>query len=378
MLESYDAIINYLLKQNLIRKDRIIQNDLKLLEVSRRNYNFQVISEKGPSYFLKRDKFNSKGEIKFATVAYEAKVYNLLEKTDKENQFFNYLPRCYNFDSKENLLILELINGAVNLADYQFNKIRFSNRIAGELGKALALLHENFNLNNEEVSKFENIYSDLPAVFFLTQPDQSAFLNSSSANIEYIKIFQKFEDLTKEFNELRFQWKTETLIHGDIKWRNCLVVSQESLRTKFKIKIIDWELAFMGDACWDVGTIFSEYLNCWISSFPMVEDKSVDKFLETTRFPLQKMHSSIRFFWNTYVKYKKIDPDEQQEFLLRAIKYAGVRLIQTSFEKLQFETNITGEAIYAMQLCLNILSRPAEAAVQLLGLPLHSKFHGSK
>jgi tRNA A-37 threonylcarbamoyl transferase component Bud32 len=371
MLAGYEEITNYLLSQKLIGEDRIVENDLILVDASRRNSNFKVISEDGPCYFLKQDiRETDKANIKFATVAYEAKVYQLFEQRFGHKQFNLHLPRFYTFDPKERLLILELVTGSTNLAEYHFRHGRFSPLIARELGKALARLHRVFETEKEKLARFQDIPVNVPWVFFLPQPDKWIYLNSSSANIEFVKIIQKFEGLKSLLDEIRLEWETDTFIHGDLKWNNCLVASGPASRLKSRIRIIDWELACRGDACWDVGSIFSEYLNFWLSSIPISGDAPPDQFLDFARFPLRKMHPSILSFWNAYVKHREIKPDKIEKRLLRATRYAGVRLVQTAFEQLQEAADITKKAICLLQLCLNILTRPTEASVQLLGLPL--------
>ncbi len=53
---------------------------------------------------------------------------------------------------------------------------------------------------------------------------------------------------------------------------------------------------------------------------------------------------------------------------MRATRYAAARLIQTGFEQMQHSTHLTGNLVCLLQLSLNIMSRPQEAMVQLLGI----------
>jgi thiamine kinase-like enzyme len=374
MLAGYAEIISYLLSQKLIGEDRIIEDDLIILDASRRNSNFNVISQHGPCYFLKQDiRERDKADSRFATVAYEAKVYQLFEHVFGDGEFNVHLPRYHTFDPKERLLIVESIVGSIDLAEYYFRHRQFPSLIARELGKALARLHRIFETEREKTEGLQSIPVAPPWVLFLPEPDNWIYLNSSSANIEFVKIVQRFGELKSLFDEIRLQWKTDTFVHGDLKWNNCLVVPGPASHLKSRIRIVDWELACMGDACWDLGSILSEYLNFWLSSVPISGDTPPDQFLDFARFPLRKMHSSILSFWNAYVQHREIKPDKEEEWLLRATRYAGVRLVQTAFEQLQDAADITSKAICLLQLCLNILTRPTEASVQLLGLPLQGK-----
>ena len=136
------------------------------------------------------------------------------------------------------------------------------------------------------------------------------------------------------------------------------------------IKIIDWELAQMGDPCWDVGAFFSEYLSFWLASIPFSQKMALDQSLELARFPLSKIQSAVQAFWKAYVLGLKLDSIAVADRVLRATQYAGLRLVQTACERLQNEASITPLDIYILQLCANMIRRPVEAAINLLGLPL--------
>jgi len=57
-------------------------------------------------------------------------------------------------------------------------------------------------------------------------------------------------------------------------------------------------------------------------------------------------------------------------FLIRSVRYAGARLVQTAYEQGQTSSLLTSNIVVLLQLALNILQRPADAAFALLGIPL--------
>lgn len=376
MLIEYEDILVYLLNRKLLSTERIVDSDLAIIDVSRRNYNIKALSEHGPSYFLKQEIRNrSVNDGRFASVAYEAKVYRLIEQIYADKRFCRYLPRYYAFDPDEHLFILEAVTGSISLSDYHLRYGRFPSRITKELGKAAAALHEISESDRSGIERSLGIPKSAPWVFFLTEPDQWIYLNSSAANIEFIKILQASEEICRSFEKLRHQWQADTLIHSDLKWDNCLVHVDTSLRPASRIKIVDWELARIGDSCWDIGTIFSEYLNFWLSSIPVSDGLPPGQAVSLAWFPLEKMRPALRSFWNAYIQYRKIEPEALTNRLQRATGYAGARLVQSAFEELQTETKISNKAICLLQLGANIMARPAEAAVQLLGLQLPMEWY---
>lgn len=176
--------------------------------------------------------------------------------------------------------------------------------------------------------------------------------------------------LCRSLDELREGWRTETLIHNDIKWDNCVIFARPSSKRKTRLKIVDWEVAGMGDPCWDIGSVFSNYLSFWLLSIPITGENPPDRFIELARYPLESMQPAMRSFWQSYVRYMELDAATSGEWLLRAIKYGAARLVQTGYEQMQMSIHLTGNVVCLLQLGLNILQRPQEAIVHLLGLPL--------
>ena len=78
----------------------------------------------------------------------------------------------------------------------------------------------------------------------------------------------------------------------------------------------------------------------------------------------------MRRFWQAYVRQMGLEDRVAWEWLLRSVCYAAARLVQTAFEQSQGAVQLTGNALCFLQVSLNMLQRPDEAAVHLLGIPL--------
>ena len=115
---------------------------------------------------------------------------------------------------------------------------------------------------------------------------------------------------------------------------------------KTGVKIIDWEFAAVGDPCWDAGAIFSNYLSFWLLAIPITGEEPPDRFLELSSYRLQDMQPAIRAFWRGYVRGLGLDPAMLNDWLLRAVRYAAARLLQTAFEQLQTVAYINGNVGY--------------------------------
>jgi len=306
---------------------------------------------------------------------YEAAVYNFFDFEFKGNNVMQSLPKMYSFDIEAKLLLLELITGYINLSDRYLRKGNFSCNVAKKLAEAIADLHKLQGADIIKKAEQAGLRDNPPWIFSIIEPGMWYYLNCSISNIDHIRLIQNVDSFCIAVSNLKKEWKPSCLIHGDLKWDNCLIQAKYNSNDSSKIKIVDWEFARIGDPCWDTGTIFSDYLNCWLSSIPIAYADRPKEFLEFARFPLKKMHPAISSFWTNYVKCMNISENESAAMLKRSVSYAGIRLLQTGFELLQVQPTLTANAVFLCQLCFNILSRPLEAAVQLLGLPLPVEYN---
>lgn len=366
MILTEQEAVHYLLKNNLIDPQIIVEEDISIVDSSRRNRVFKVICPQGPSYLLKQG-INPDG---ITTVAHEANFYRFLQDEIESNKLHHYLPRFYQYDPQDNILVSELLLDAFNLREYHAHRGRFSITHARTMGKALGTLHSLPPFVQGRDGRSFGLSRTLPWALFLHRPDLGFLHKISSANIQLIKILQQFPEFDELFNKLCLDWRADAIIHSDIKLDNCIVFTQSPSGRKTRLKIIDWEMASVGDPCWDVGSVFSDYLSYWLLSIPMIGEKPSEHFVDLARYPLERMQPVIKAFWYSYVMQMKLDTSASCQWLLRAVKYGAARLVQTAFESMQTSMQLAGNIICFLQISLNIFKRPQEASSQLLGIPL--------
>ncbi len=363
---SQSEVAPYLLKRGLVSAESIVEGDLMVMDISRRNRNYKVVSERGPSYLLKQG-IGPEGR---ATLANEAAVYQLFQSDRGTHRLDCYLPRCYGYDPEEHILILELLRNGQDLREYHTSRGRFSTTIARMLGDALGLLHRHTREQRKWADDGHRFPDQPPWVLSVHRADLGLFLRVSNANIQAIQIIQAFPEFCEHLDALRQGWMVETLIHHDLKWDNCVVLAKPGLQRKTRLMIVDWELATRGSPCWDVGSVFNDYLSFWLLSIPLTGETPSERFIELARYPLERMQPAIRSFWQSYVRQMGLSATVANEWLPRAVQYGAARLVQTAFEQMQMSARLMGNAVCLLQLSLNILRRPQEALVNLLGLSL--------
>jgi len=356
-------VVDYLLERRLIQARSIVSGDLLVEDASRRNRNFKIVSQNGPGYLVKQ----GIGPDGRATVIREAQIYELLGAAGSGRRFGRYLPRSYGYDHQRQLLILELVRDAQDMRAYSARRTRFSATLAAALGDALGALHQPAWLDAQPGAG-ALFTGQPPWILALGCPDAGILRDVSGAALQLLRIIQQTPVLGRLLDELRWLWKPAALIHRDIKWDNCLVLAQR----RSQLRIVDWELADLGDPCWDVGSVFSNYLSHWLLSIPISGEAMPDRYMELARYPLERMQPALRACWHAYVRRMRLGPADADRWLIRATMYTAARLLQTAFEHLQMATQLNGNIVCHVQLGLNILRQPHEAAARLLGIPAHA------
>src|SRR5215207_11284664 len=176
-------VVPYLLHHNLIGTASIVENDLLVADASRRNRNFKVITEHGPSYLLKQ----GLGPGGIATVAHEAVVYQFLYLRAEKDGLDRYLPRYYEYDPKEQILILQLLRDAQDFREYHARRGHFSTILARAMGKALAAVHRLTRTDGKENEDGYVFPVQPPRALSIHRPEPRMFHNISSANVQHIK-----------------------------------------------------------------------------------------------------------------------------------------------------------------------------------------------
>lgn len=346
MLSQAD-VVNYLLERGLLTPQTLLDDGLVVRDASSRNRNYRVETENGPSYLLKQ----AVGHDSFMTIANEAAAYERLGGAHAEN-LGDYLPRYYGYDAERSLLVLELVADAADLRMHHTTNGQFSAAPAAAIGRALGLLHRATRVAAKAAP------NEATSILWVHRPDSSIFRDTSAASLALIRIVQHATGLPEALDRVRSGWLRGALIHGDVKWDNCLVSANED-----SVKLIDWESAMVGDPAWDIGSALSHYLSFWIFSIPVTGETPPERFPELAAYPLDAMKPALRACWTAYAGASGDDPS-----LVRAVEFAAVRLVQTAYEVSQMQQQLLSPVVLHLQLAHNILDRPQEAAERLLGL----------
>lgn len=205
-----------------------------------------------------------------------------------------------------------------------------------------------------------------PWVCRIGQLPVSALSASSSASLDLLALVQQSRGFTRAADQIRASWNVSAKIHNDLKWDNILAGLDD--RGQMSVTIIDWEMAGVGDPCWDVGTVLGEFITFWSQSIPVVGGEPYE---DHAKYPIEELQPAIRAFWRSYAKAMAFDAGTARERLLKSVRFAGARLIQTAYERAQTMTSLTPHSYLLLQLSLNVMEQPEDAAAHLLGIQVN-------
>jgi aminoglycoside phosphotransferase (APT) family kinase protein len=187
----------------------------------------------------------------------------------------------------------------------------------------------------------------------------------SWGDLNVVRQLQAHQEFEREFDKLVGEWTSTALIHHDVKWQNCLLVPGQSGKT-WALKLIDWEFAGWGDPAWDVGSVFAAFLTAWVHSMRIDDGSAPQALPGTATHPLEKMYPAISAFWSAYERQAGLG-DAGVWFLMKSIRMGAGRLLESALAETQLNVEPNAYALLFLQLSLNILLRPQQAA-GLLGL----------
>jgi len=374
---ALSQVAHYLLARGLIEPESVLDGHLAITEVSSRNQNCAVHAVGWEGLFLKQafPGANSSRDAVEAlrkagpSLTHEAAVYALLGSLPppgSDPAIETLLPRCHGYDPEHGLLVLELIDGARDLTSHHTRTGRFSTALARRLGAALGDLHERALVCARRQP--EEFPGHLPWALWLDRPGTALWREASNAGLQLVQILQGTIEMRRVLDQLREDWRVDAFVHHDIKWDNCLVVSAAGPTRSTRMALVDWEFADLGDACWDAGSVLGNYLSHWLASVPVTGSEPPDRYLELARYPLTSMQPAVNAFWLAYVRARRWGPVAADEGLLRCVRYAGARLLQYTYERTARLARLDGNAVCLLQLALNVMTRPREAAHLLLGI----------
>jgi Ser/Thr protein kinase RdoA (MazF antagonist) len=210
---SPNTVSSYLLARKLVDSRALVDNDLIVRDFSSaRNRVFSAESSNGASYLLKQYPHAEAN-----LTAREAEVYQHLSSVPAMRKF---MPRCYGYDAHLQILVLEFVSNAEDLASYHRGLSRPPIRVATAIGAILAELHCVSTRHCRSRSAEAR-----PSALTMHRPHIRVARDCSPACLELVRILQNTEGYGSRLDQLNKTWAATTLIHRDVRHKNFLLTA---------------------------------------------------------------------------------------------------------------------------------------------------------
>ncbi|HEY6321419.1 MAG TPA: phosphotransferase [Thermoanaerobaculia bacterium] len=357
-------VVFYLAERRLLTLESVVHGDFMVVDQSSRNRNLKVIRHRSPGYFLKQAQNRSPEYT--STLEREAACYQLASRQTSLSGIASLLPRCHHYDKANFILVLELLPNAESLWEHHLAARRFPLAIAELQGSKLGAFHRLTALAGAAPAELGIFERKLPWILSIHETNPMYLNQMSLGNSQLVQILRQYPELAAALDQVKRGWVYETIIHGDIKWEN-LVLFRERDEDTQALRVIDWEMADVGDACWDAGAVFQAYLSFWIYSLPLAAGVTLEQAAASSPFPIDEMQPALAAYWASYAEARGLRPAESRALLERSMACAAARMIQTAYEGIQQMPQVTPQALCQLQMSMNILRDPRAAIGDFLG-----------
>jgi aminoglycoside phosphotransferase (APT) family kinase protein len=359
------GVVSLLVKRGLLDSSEILEGELRLVDASRRNRNFHVLRKRRPSYLVKQ----GLGRERRQTVEHEAAIYDYLRAIDGE-EMGTISPHVSAYLPAQAVLVVESVEGAESLESLHVRRPRFPIAHARRLAHALHTLHR-ATATEQARQLYEERFPALPIFVPLSGRPHARHIEALSNGVaQAIRMIQNTAHFAELLDAASRSWTPTCLVHGDLRFDNCLITTRGEAIRKGRVTLVDWELATWGDPCWDAGAVLGAYLASWLLACPVSGEAPLEPVMALGRHRLPDVQRAAGAFWTAYAAGMAGSLDAANVSLDRAMRFAAVHLLQTMVEDLQESTELTSHAVCLAQLAFNLLARPAEAADHFLSLPV--------
>jgi aminoglycoside phosphotransferase (APT) family kinase protein len=359
-------LLRYLTGQGLISRRAIVDGGLTVAMSRSRNRFLRVKQRNGPSYFIKQALATEPGSAQ--TVAREAEIYRGVFADERLASVREFLPGFHFYSEDQGVLVTELLPDAENLSACHARLGEFPAALGAKAGRALAACHRvRFAEGRPQAQLFPQ---RPPWILTMHAETDHRHLRRSTAASEVVDLLLQRPGLGERLAGLAARWSRDTLIHVDMRWENCLLDPRGAPVEEQRLYFIDWELADIGDAAWDVGSLFQAYLVAWIHSMPSRPRADPETLVAEATRPIEAMRPAVRALWEAYAEGSAEFRSDGAAFLEKAVDYMAARMLVSAFEMSAWTPRLESRAVLMLQTALNVLDQPADAARDLLGLAL--------
>lgn len=326
MILSIHNVCNYLIQNGLVSLKSVVEGDLMVRDASSRNTNFLInqFEVGGKKLLIKQPDIEDEKYVNDMKV--EAEVYECISKNSAFSKIRKFVPKIHHYDNQNFILVMEQLTGVCRVFDYQFHGRNYPDKeIVQTMASILARFHK------ISLHKISHLKPTFP--WFLEVADDNYYKKIKKDDKKAYKILKPIfenEDAMQFVKEAKAMWESNSFVHLDTRLTNWLIPYKHKAGNKNQIWLIDFELAGIGDATWDIGFLFGEfiYFDTYINAHA-IEIEFNKNYLSS--------EEAIKSFWGSYTKQRLVD----DAFKEKVVRFTAIKIFLLIYEEVVDETEVS-------------------------------------
>ncbi len=254
------------------------------------------------------------------------------------NPFKDITPALYNFDFEHQIVTISFIKNATVFILKSNDDSNYE--LVEKLASYVAILHK---------TPIDTTFPKINPSAHIQTHDKvtpEAFAAGGPSYPKFLEMMQRYPEFNEALRALKSEINYDTLIHGDLKYDNILLIEDSK---EPDLKIIDWELIGIGDRYMDLGYVIGNFLIFIIDD---IEYK--DNSLHVNENALDFLQDTVSSFINTYnaqfpgntIDYSKLS------------KFTSLYLLNQFYAASLFKNEFSRQDIYKLKLAKTLLMNP--------------------
>ena len=285
----------------------------------------------------------------YAACRQEAALYGLAAHDETLRRL---TPRLSHHDARLGLVVTQGQPGAVSFAHFVREEGRAPENFEERLAEAMARLHARpFDL---AAAGFD-AHRRSPVTLTLGHARPDVWTRFGPIGPQVAALLRRRPHLARLFNEAQNDWRADTLIHCDPGFEN-IVLHPRGAASPW-LYLVDWEMAGLGDAAWDLATLLRPALTATLAPQAFYADFGA---LRPPGPPAPTLAPAARF-WRAYAQTRGWREARRREELLRSVRLAGLQIAWSIIDASRRSPRFDVAAIHAVERALGLALEPAAA-----------------
>ena len=330
--------IHHLMRIGLLTPEQLLAGETSVTEWFGRNRLLRIDRSTGPSITIKQPR--EADTLDAATMWTEAAIFWLSANDPDFASLACWMPRFFHYHEPDKVLTIEFVAGDDLMTRLIAGTVEPA--LFRALGAAFATLHGPVSRALSAKPERRLFGNMLPWALCLGSTLNRYAPPSPAAVAIHADLLSR-PAVVAALSAARAGWRAGSVTHGDAKAVNVIIPADGSIR------LIDWEIAGLGDRLWDLAGI----AHSLIVPNPMARAGSLGEAIARARPWLEAL-------WEGY---RGVDPElavtaDEQEAILRL---TGIRLVQTCLERAHVAPAVDETIPSLLDIAVELMARPEAA-----------------